>query len=102
MHDVHRLARVSCLGSGQRLRLLTASFRTHNRRHDRERYPQADRLKVTPTERIAEKTKGLHAESVQALDLFGARSRNRTGTSFRTGDFKSHASTNFAIRAVAL
>ncbi len=39
---------------------------------------------------------------MQALDLFGARSRNRTGTSFRTGDFKSHASTNFAIRAVAL
>ena len=26
---------------------------------------------------------------MQALDLFGARSRNRTGTSFRTGDFKS-------------
>lgn len=39
---------------------------------------------------------------MQALDMFGARSRNRTGTSFRTGDFKSHASTNFAIRAVAL
>ena len=39
---------------------------------------------------------------MQALNLFGARSRNRTGTSFRTGDFKSHASTNFAIRAVAL
>ena len=39
---------------------------------------------------------------MQALDLFGARSRNRTGTSLRTGDFKSHASTNFAIRAVAL
>ena len=26
---------------------------------------------------------------MQALDLFGARSRNRTGTSLRTGDFKS-------------
>ena len=32
-----------------------------------------------------QKTKGLHDESVQALDLFGARSRNRTGTSLRTG-----------------
>ena len=49
-----------------------------------------------------ETNKGLHANRLQALDLFGARSRNRTGTSFRTGDFKSHASTNFAIRAVAL
>ena len=39
---------------------------------------------------------------MQALDLFGARSRNRTGTPLRAGDFKSHASTNFAIRAVAL
>ena len=26
---------------------------------------------------------------MQALDLFGARSRNRTGTPLRTGDFKS-------------
>jgi hypothetical protein len=26
---------------------------------------------------------------MQAIDLFGARSRNRTGTSLRTGDFKS-------------
>ena len=31
----------------------------------------------------------------------GARSRTRTGTSRRTRDFKSHASTNFAIRARA-
>ena len=38
---------------------------------------------------------------MQALDLFGARSRNRTGTPLRAGDFKSHASTSFAIRAVA-
>jgi hypothetical protein len=39
---------------------------------------------------------------MQALDLFGARTRNRTGTPLRAGDFKSHASTSFAIRAVAL
>ena len=37
----------------------------------------------------------------QALDIDGARSRNRTGTPLRAGDFKSHASTSFAIRAVA-
>lgn len=37
---------------------------------------------------------------MQALDI-GARSRNRTGTPLRAGDFKSHASTSFAIRAVA-
>ena len=30
---------------------------------------------------------------------FGARSRNRTGTVFPPRDFKSLASTNFAIRA---
>lgn len=35
------------------------------------------------------------------LILDGARSRNRTGTPLRAGDFKSHASTSFAIRAVA-
>lgn len=45
--------------------------------------------------------KGLHDELTQALDLYGARSRNRTGTPLRAGDFKSHASTSFAIRAVA-
>lgn len=39
---------------------------------------------------------------MQALDIDGARSRNRTGTPLRAGDFKSHASTSFAIRAVAL
>lgn len=38
---------------------------------------------------------------MQALDIHGARSRNRTGTPLRAGDFKSHASTSFAIRAVA-
>ena len=38
---------------------------------------------------------------MQALDIYGARSRNRTGTPLRAGDFKSHASTSFAIRAVA-
>ncbi len=38
---------------------------------------------------------------MQALDINGARSRNRTGTPLRAGDFKSHASTSFAIRAVA-
>jgi hypothetical protein len=32
----------------------------------------------------------------------GAPSRSRTGTSFRTTDFKSGVSTNFTIRAVAL
>ena len=37
----------------------------------------------------------------QTLDKDGARSRNRTGTPLRAGDFKSHASTSFAIRAVA-
>jgi hypothetical protein len=52
--------------------------------------------------RVAEqKQRACMKNLMQALDLFGARSRNRTGTSFRTGDFKSHASTNFAIRAVA-
>lgn len=30
---------------------------------------------------------------------FGARSRNRTGMASRPADFKSDASTNFAIRA---
>ena len=39
---------------------------------------------------------------MQAFDIYGARSRNRTGTPLRAGDFKSHASTSFAIRAVAL
>lgn len=38
---------------------------------------------------------------MRALDIHGARSRNRTGTPLRAGDFKSHASTSFAIRAVA-
>lgn len=38
---------------------------------------------------------------MQAFDIHGARSRNRTGTPLRAGDFKSHASTSFAIRAVA-
>ncbi len=33
--------------------------------------------------------KGLHDEITQALDLYGARSRNRTGTPLRAGDFKS-------------
>ena len=36
------------------------------------------------------------------LILNGAPSRSRTGTSFRTTDFKSGVSTNFTIRAVAL
>lgn len=35
------------------------------------------------------------------LILNGAPSRSRTGTSFRTTDFKSGVSTNFTIRAVA-
>jgi hypothetical protein len=38
---------------------------------------------------------------MQPFVLDGARSRNRTGTPLRAGDFKSHASTSFAIRAVA-
>lgn len=38
---------------------------------------------------------------MQPFVLYGARSRNRTGTPLRAGDFKSHASTSFAIRAVA-
>jgi hypothetical protein len=33
------------------------------------------------------------------LILLGARSRNRTGTAIKPGDFKSPASTNSAIRA---
>ena len=32
---------------------------------------------------------GLRANSMQSLDLFGVRTRNRTGTSLRTGDFRS-------------
>ena len=34
------------------------------------------------------KQKACTKNLMQALDLFGARSRNRTGTSLRTGDFK--------------
>lgn len=34
------------------------------------------------------------------LTLNGAPSRSRTGTSFRTTDFKSGVSTNFTIRAI--
>lgn len=63
----------------------------------------------TPGEGIAEqitelrnrKDKGLPRFPRQALDIYGARTRNRTGTPLRAGDFKSHASTSFAIRAVA-
>lgn len=33
------------------------------------------------------------------MDLYGARSRNRTGTIFRSRDFKSLVSTSFTIRA---
>ena len=47
------------------------------------------------------KDKGLPRFPWQALDIYGARTRNRTGTPLRAGDFKSHASTSFAIRAVA-
>ena len=32
--------------------------------------------------------------------VFGAPGRTRTGTTLRSGDFKSHASTNFATGAV--
>lgn len=45
--------------------------------------------------------KGLLSFRSQTLEIYGARSRNRTGTPLRAGDFKSHASTSFAIRAVA-
>ncbi len=48
--------------------------------------------------------KGLRGDLFKYLisqDLFGARSRSRTGTPLQAGDFKSHASTSFAIRAVA-
>ncbi len=49
----------------------------------------------------SKKSKGLLRFPWQALDIDGARTRNRTGTPLRAGDFKSHASTSFAIRAVA-
>jgi hypothetical protein len=49
----------------------------------------------------SKKSKGLLRFPWQALDIYGARTRNRTGTPLRAGDFKSHASTSFAIRAVA-
>ncbi len=46
---------------------------------------------------------GVQGFLAMALDVlkrsFGARSRNRTGIALRRGDFKSPASTNFAIRA---
>lgn len=35
------------------------------------------------------------------LFFIGARTRTRTGMALRPGDFKSHASTDFAIRAGA-
>ena len=67
---------------------------------------QGERQKSRIAEQLSElrnkKQRACTKNLMQALDLFGARSRNRTGTSLRTGDFKSHASTNFAIRAVAL
>lgn len=37
--------------------------------------------------------------ALQVIDLNGARSRNRTGTMLPSRDFKSLASTSFAIRA---
>jgi hypothetical protein len=49
----------------------------------------------------SKKSKGLLRFPWQAPDIYGARTRNRTGTPLRAGDFKSHASTSFAIRAVA-
>jgi len=39
---------------------------------------------------------------VQTLDLFGARSRNRTGTSLRTGDFKSLCSFIFSRQSAGI
>lgn len=42
------------------------------------------------------------AKTRKCLILNGARSRTRTGTPLRARDFKSPASTDFAIRAVAL
>ena len=49
----------------------------------------------------AEKIRACMKFIMQALDIYGARTRNRTGTPLRAGDFKSHASTSFAIRAAA-
>ncbi len=39
-------------------------------------------------------------QKVQVIEFDGARSRSRTGTVFPPRDFKSLASTNFAIRAM--
>ena len=39
-----------------------------------------------------------HKESDKP-NIYGARSRNRTGTPIKAGDFKSPVSTNFTIRA---
>ncbi len=65
--------------------------------------------KVITSWHSAEQTSNCGAQTIkacmrnlmQAFDIHGARSRNRTGTPLRAGDFKSHASTSFAIRAVA-
>ncbi len=40
-------------------------------------------------------------ESIQK-GINGARSRSRTGTTFRSRDFKSLASTNFATRSISV
>ncbi len=36
---------------------------------------------------------------IQCVEIIGARDRNRTGTTFRSRDFKSLVSTNFTTRA---
>lgn len=53
------------------------------------------------TGKLSANKKGCLRYLMQPFVLYGARSRNRTGTPLRAGDFKSHASTSFAIRAVA-
>jgi hypothetical protein len=46
------------------------------------------------------KAKKKAAQSLELCGLLnGARGRNRTGTSFTSGDFESPASTNFTTRA---
>lgn len=80
-------------------------------RYDRAVHPQPERQESLTNEvncgpvillRTGNKQGLASAFARKPLILDGARSRNRTGTPLRAGDFKSHASTSFAIRAVAL
>lgn len=57
--------------------------------------PIADECEDCGPSHAAEKTR-------KRLIVNGARSRTRTGTPLRARDFKSPASTDFAIRAAAL